>query len=162
MRVGKVTDNWTPEGKQLMKELRELAELEVRIGYQRGKGAVTSADDDKSRADLVDIAMWNELGTVNIPSRPFMRDSADKHMEDINHMLAAQKDALLKGATAREILNTIGLFQQDLIQTEIEQGDFVANAPSTIKKKGSDKPLIDTGTMKNSVHYQIVKKGSMD
>ena len=79
-----------------------------------------------------------------------------------SQMVAAQKDALLEGATAKDILNTIGLFQQDLIQTEIEQGDFVANAPATIKRKGSDKPLVDTGTMKNSVHYYIVKKGSMD
>lgn len=165
--MGKVTDTWTPEGERFMKELRELASLEVRIGYQRGETSIAS-DDDKSRADLVDIAMWNEFGTsskfgnANIPSRPFMRDSVDKHMEAINHMLMAQKDVLLDGATAKAILNTVGLFQQDLIQTEIEQGDFIANAPSTIKKKGSDKPLIDTGTMKNSVHYYIVKKGSMD
>lgn len=158
--MGKVTDNWTPEGRRLMKELRELEGLEVRIGYQRG--TLSGNPDDSSRADLVDIAMWNEFGTVNIPSRPFMRDSVDKHEAAINHMLTAQKDALLHGATAREILNTAGLFQQDLIQTEIEQGDFVANAPATVRKKGSDKPLIDTGTMKNSVHYQIVKKGSMD
>ncbi len=158
--MGKVTDNWTPEGKQFMKTLRELTELEVRIGYQRG--TLSGNPDNSSRADLVDIAMWNEFGTVNIPSRPFMRDSVDKHEAAINHMLTAQKDALLHGATAREILNTAGLFQQDLIQTEIEQGDFVANAPTTIMKKGSDKPLIDTGTLKNSVHHIVVKKGSMD
>lgn len=158
--MGKVTDNWTPEGKQFMKTLRELTELEVRIGYQRG--TLSGNPDNSSRADLVDIAMWNEFGTVNIPSRPFMRDSVDKHEAAINHMLTAQKDALLHGATAREILNTAGLFQQDLIQTEIEQGDFVANAPTTIRKKGSDKPLIDTGTLKNSVHHIVVKKGSMD
>ena len=152
--MGKVTDNWTPEGKQFMKTLRELTELEVRIGYQRG--TLSGNPDNSSRADLVDIAMWNEFGTVNIPSRPFMRDSVDKHEAAINHMLTAQKDALLHGATAREILNTAGLFQQDLIQTEIEQGDFVANAPTTITKKGSDKPLIDTGTLKNSVHHLFV------
>lgn len=156
--MGKVTDNWTPEGQRLMKALRELEGLEVRIGYQRGQ----VVSDDQSRADLVDIAMWNEFGTVSIPSRPFMRDSVDKHIPAINHMLMVQKDALLEGATAKDILSTVGLFQQDLVQTEIEQGDFVANKKSTIKKKGSDKPLIDTGTMKNSVHYQIVKKGSMD
>lgn len=158
----KVTDNWTAEGRQFMKTLRELAELEVRIGYQREQGAGTNAVDDKPRADLVDIAMWNELGTANSPSRPFMRDSVDKHLASINHMLMAQKDALLHGASARKILNTAGLFQQDLIQTEIEQGDFIANADATIRNKGSNKPLIDTGTMKNSVHYYIVKKGSMD
>lgn len=161
--MGKVTDNWTPEGRQFMKNLRELAGLEVRIGYQREQGAGDDTDDDdRPRADLVDIALWNEFGTEHIPARPFLRDSVDKHMAAINHMLMAQKDAILHGATARETLNTAGLFQQDLIQTEIEQGDFVANADATIRKKGSDKPLIDTGTMKDSVHYYIVKKGSMD
>ena len=157
--MGKVSDNWTPEGERFMKELRELASLEVRIGYQRGQEAGYSGD---TRADIADIAMWNELGTVNIPSRPFMRDSVDKHMDDIAQLIMAQKDAFQNGATARQILNTIGVFQQDLVQTEIEQGDFVANAEATIKRKGSDKPLIDTGTMKNSVHYYIVQKGSMD
>ncbi|MFG6334790.1 MAG: hypothetical protein K1W20_04865 [Lachnospiraceae bacterium] len=157
--MGKVTDTWTSEGKRFMATLQELAGMEVRIGYQRG---TLHLNDDGSRADLVDIAMWNEFGTENMPSRPFMRDSVDKHMQAINHVLLSQKDALLKGASAKDVLNTVGLFQQDLIQTEIEQGDFVANASSTIEKKGSDKPLIDTGTMKNSVHFQIVKKGSMD
>lgn len=157
--MGKVTDSWTPEGERFMKTLQELAGLEVRIGYQRG---IVISDGGSSRADLVDIALWNELGTENIPSRPFMRDSVDKHKQEIGKVIAAQKPALLKGATAKEVLSTLGLFQQDLMQAEIKQGSFVANAPSTIKKKKSDKPLIDTGTMKNSVHYQIVKKGSMD
>ena len=150
-----VKDEWTDEGKKFMKELRELAELEVRIGYQAGE-----AEDNG--VDMTDIAMWNELGTEHAPSRPFMRDSVDKHIPAINHMLMDQKDALLSGRTAKEILNTVGIFQKDLMQTEIEQGEFAANAPATIKKKGSDKPLIDTGRMKNSVNYQIVKKGSAD
>lgn len=167
--MGKVTDNWTPEGQRFMKELRELAELEVRIGYQRDEEAESSNDDDddEPRANVVDVAMWNELGTANIPSRPFMRDSVDKHMAAINHVLTAQKDALLNGASAREILGTVGLFQQDLIQSEIKDGDFVANKPGTIAKKkkkglGPYKPLIDNGTMRDSVHFHIVKKGSMD
>ena len=161
--MGKVTDTWTSEGKQFMKTLRELAELEVRIGYQREQGPGVDTDDDgRPRADLVDIALWNELGTENIPSRPFMRDSVDKYKQDIGKMITAQKDALLKGATAKGVLDVLGLFQQGLIQTEIKEGDFVANAPTTIRKKGSDKPLIDTGTLKNSIHYIVVKKGSMD
>ena len=60
------------------------------------------------------------------------------------------------------MLNNLGLFQRDLIQTEMKEGDFIANTDPTIKKKKSDKPLIDTGTLKNSVHHIVVKKGSMD
>lgn len=151
-----VKDEWTPEGKKFMEELKELASLEVRIGFQHGIA------QEENGADICDIAAWNELGTEHAPSRPFMRDSVDKHLPAINHMMMSQKDALLSGATAKYILNTVGLFQKDLMQTEIEQGDFVANAPETIRRKGSDKPLIDTGQMKNSVNYQIVKKGSAD
>ena len=33
------------------------------------------------------------------------------------------------------------------------------NAPSTIRKKGSDKPLIDTGRLRQSVNYVIKPKG---
>lgn len=151
-----VKDEWTPEGKKFMEELKELASLEVRIGFQHGIA------QEENGTDICDIAAWNELGTEHAPSRPFMRDSVDKHLPAINHMMMSQKDALLSGATAKYILNTVGLFQKDLMQTEIEQGDFVANAPETIRRKGSDKPLIDTGQMKNSVNYQIVKKGSAD
>ncbi len=163
--MGKVTDTWTREGKQFMKTLRELAELEVRIGYQREQGPGVDTDDDgRPRADLVDIALWNEFGVEsnNVPSRPFMRDSVDKHIAAIDHALMAQKDALLKGATAKSVLNDLGLFQRDLIQTEMKEGDFVANADSTIEKKKSAKPLIDKGHLKDLVQYQIVKKGSMD
>lgn len=147
-----VEDRWTPEGERLMKELKELAELEVRIGFQRGK-----ASDNGT--DLTDIAMWNELGTEHIPSRPFMRDSVDKHKEEITEFMKAQGKTLAGGASARKVLETIGVFQKDLIQTEIKQGSFVANAPATIRRKGSDKPLIDTGQMRNSVNFWIGEKG---
>lgn len=147
-----VEDRWTPEGQRLMKELKELADLEVRIGFQRGK-----ASDNGT--DLTDIAMWNELGTEHIPSRPFMRDSVDKHKAEIVEFMKAQGKTLVAGASARSVLEKIGVFQKDLIQTEIEQGSFVANAPATIRRKGSDKPLIDTGQMKNSVNFWIGKKG---
>lgn len=139
-----------------MKQLHELGKLEVRIGYQYGQA------QEEDGTDICDIAMWNELGTEHIPSRPFMRDSVDKHLSEINQMMISQKDALLRGYTAKDILNTVGLFQKDLIQTEIEQGDFVANLPRTIQRKGSEKPLIDTGTMRNSVNYVICRKGEYD
>ena len=123
-----VEDRWTKEGEAFMKQLRELAELEIRVGYQRKQGTGSSTDNDEPRADLVDIAMWNELGTENIPSRPFMRDSVDKHRTAIDHVMMEQEKALQEGASAKKILETVGLFMKDLIQTEIEQGDFVANS----------------------------------
>lgn len=145
-----------------MKELKELAELEVRVGFQR------NGSTEEDGTEIIDIAMWNEFGTEgkyggeHIPSRPFMRNSMDKHVPAIEHALMAVGKDFLKGAPARTTLETIGVFQKDVMQTEIEQGSFVKNSDPTIRRKGSDKPLIDTGQMKNSVNFWIGKKGSDD
>lgn len=136
-----------------MKQLNELKTLQVRVGYQ----ADELSDEGVS---LMDIAMWNELGTVNSPSRPFLRQSFDDHETEIRAFAAAQIKKLVAGtATAQDVLQAIGTYQKGLVQATIESGTFEPNAPSTISKKGSDKPLIDTGRMRQSVNYVIQKKG---
>lgn len=62
--------------------------------------------------------------------------------------------------TAEQSLKQIGVFGVGLVQEKIESGSYEPNAPSTIRKKKSDKPLIDTGKMRQSVKYVIRKKGS--
>lgn len=153
-----VVDKLTPEGKKFMKELEELGKLQVRVGFQHGR-EISQADG----TDMCDIAAWNELGTSNgIPSRPFMRDSVDKHADEVNRMLEEQATLLKRGVSAKQILKNLGEFQKGMIQQEILDGQFEPNAESTIRKKKSDKPLIDTGHMLQSVNYQICQKGEYD
>lgn len=152
------SDKLTKEGKKFYKELEKLKQLKVHVGYQSGETEVSS-DGEASGADLCEIAVYNELGTATIPSRPFMRDSVDKHADQINAFIVAQKKLFAQGKiTAEQMLNAIGVFQKGLVQNEIVDGEFVPNAPSTIKRKGSDRPLIDTGKMRQSVNYVIKKK----
>lgn len=151
----KVTDRVTADGEKFKQTIEELKRLEVRIGIQQGAGS-------EDGVDLVDIAMFNELGTVHIPSRPFLRDSVDAHADEINSFLQSTKNNLLKGGSAETALKRIGVFQKGLIQKEIRDGDFVPNSPATIKKKGSDRPLIDTGRMRQSINYVIQEKGASD
>lgn len=62
-----------------------------------------------------------------------------------------------------EMLMNIGMLVKGLMQEEIVRGSFAPNSPATIRKKGEGKPpLIDSGTMRQSVNYQIVQKGSYD
>lgn len=150
----KVTDKITADGKKLQKILKELADKEVRVGFQQGK---TTEEDG---TDVCDIAAWNELGTVNMPSRPFLRMSVDDNSDKINSFMSAQKRSIINGEPADRILKKIGIFQKDLIQEKITEGSFEPNAPSTIKAKGSSKPLIDTGRMRQSVNFEIKQKGS--
>lgn len=151
-----VIDRMTAEGRQFQQILKDLAKLEVRIGFQHGQAT------EEDGTDICDVAAWNELGTVNSPPRPFLRKSVDENEEKINHFLQSKKADLIRGVPAEQILKEIGLFQKDLIQEKITEGSFQANAASTIRKKGSNKPLIDTGRMRQSVNYMVKKKGSDD
>ncbi len=147
-------DNLTPEGKKFFEEIEKLKKLQVRVGYQQG-----DAQEDDG-VDLLDVAMWNELGTSRAPSRPFMRKSVDENADKINAFLKAQLKKLARGeTTAEQILKAVGVFQKGLVQAKIKDGDFEPNAPRTIQRKGSDKPLIDTGRMRQSVNFVITQKG---
>lgn len=148
-----IKDEWTAEGKQLKKALEELAKLECFIGYQRG-------EKSEDGVDMCDIAAWNELGTSRgIPSRPFIRNTVDLHADDINKRLDSCVKMIMKGKTAEEALKKMGLYLKQQVQKEITDGSFAPNSPATIKKKGSDHPLIDTGQLRNSVNFKIQPKG---
>ena len=149
----KVTDRLTPDGRRFMQQIKELSELKVRIGFQQGEA------QEEDGTDICDVAAWNELGTSNIPSRPFLRKSVDENEQVINDFLKDEMAMLKNGTPAEQILKEIGIFQKGLIQEKILDGDYVPNAASTIRKKGSAQPLIDTERMRQSVNYVIKKKG---
>ena len=150
----KIRDTVTADGKKFEKLLKELSDKEVRVGFQHGQAT------EEDGTDVCDVAMWNELGTENMPSRPFLRKSVDENESKIKEFLEGEVKALVNGADVEQILKEIGLFQKDLIQEKITEGSFASNADSTIQRKGSSKPLIDTGRMRQSVNYVIQKKGS--
>ena len=53
-----------------------------------------------------------------------------------------------------KVLGRFGQMVQGLIQIQIANTFTPPNAPSTIKKKGFNKPLVDTGVMLQSVSHQ--------
>ena len=100
----KIRDRMTPDGIRFQKMLKELADKEVRIGFQHGK----ATEDDGT--DVCDVAAWNELGTVNMPSRPFLRKSVDENEDRINGFLQSTKADLVKGVPAEQILLRLQLY----------------------------------------------------
>ena len=149
-------DRLTPEGQKFFREIEKLKKLQVRVGYQEGE---KTYDEGGKPVDLLDVAMFNELGTSRTPSRPFMRDSVDDNADKISSACKSKLKALASGQkTAEQVLKELGVMQVGLVQATIRDGEFAPNAPSTIARKGSDKPLIDTGQMRQSVHYVITEK----
>lgn len=146
-------DRLTPEGERFFAEIKKLTELQVFVGFQAGE-----VTDDRG-VDMAQIAMFNELGTATSPSRPFLRMSVDENEDKIRAMGGKNLRDVTSGGTAETVLKQTGAFGVSLVQEKIGSGSFEPNAPSTVRKKGSDHPLIDTGRMRQSVKYVIKKKG---
>ena len=145
-----------PEGEAAIKKLEELRNVVIEVGFQADK---TAKDGETT---LAEIAYFNHYGTLDesgqvlIPARPFM-DTLD-HRKDELFQFSGQ--ALENCGTPREVAESIGSEAKSMIQEAIRNDDWAPNAPSTIKKKGSDKPLIDTGTMRQNVEFVIKGGGS--
>ena len=108
---------------------------------------------------VTQVAVWNEFGTINAPARPFIRQSVKRGKPEVILKTTMEFGKQMLGSCNGEaVLRASGECMKDNVVKEIERGNFVPNAPATIAKKGSDKPLIDTGQMKNSVIYAIVSK----
>lgn len=134
----------------IVRELEKAKGMEVAVGILEG-----SQNEGDS---IAEYATYNEFGTDNIPSRPFMATSFDENVAAINSDFKRQADAMVQGKrTANEALTVIGQKHAGRIQTTITGRNFLPRlAPSTIAaKKGSTKTLVDTGAMANAVHISI-------
>lgn len=148
----KSLNDLTPEGKKFFQQLKELESLEIAVGFQRG----TQNEDG---VDVVDYASFNELGTSDIPSRPFMKQSFENHEPELFQACKKVHTVLSQGGTCNSSLNELGVFLKTLIQREITEGGFEPNSELTVLIKGSDTPLIDSNLMRESVNYVIRKGG---
>jgi hypothetical protein len=148
-------DKLTAEGKKFFKMIEELAELEVRIGYEHGDAV------DNNGVDIADVAMFNEVGMSRAPARPFMRKSVDNNEDTISKFCQVQAGKIVQGGSAQQVLSSIGSMQVGLIQDTITKSKSwaVPNAPATVKRKKSDTPLVDEGRLLQSPKYVIQKKG---
>lgn len=143
-------------GQKLYKQINELKEGQVFIGFPEGEATHTGPDGES--ADMALIAAYNEYGTSTTPARPFLKQTVDSNQDKIKAMCKQTVKDISDGKPTEGCLKRLGAFGVGLVQETITNGSFAPNNPQTIKRKGSDKPLIDTGQMRQSVHYIIRKK----
>ena len=101
-------------------------------------------------------AMWQEYGTSRgIPARPFLRNTMYENEARFASFIMPYIQNVMEGGSADEVFSALGPFMVQAIQRTIAAGGFAPNAPSTIKKKGSSKPLIDTGSMYGAITFNV-------
>jgi hypothetical protein len=119
----------------------------VKIGFPAG-----AAD-----GGVISRAVWNNFGTSRgIPERPFMQNSMRGNQGKYRAALKTSAAKILRGETSLQVvMQKLGIVGQGDIQAEITALMSPPNAPSTIRQKGSSKPLIDSGEMRNSVTFKV-------
>lgn len=92
---------------------------------------------------------------IKIPPRPWLDVGVASATAEY---LSIIKEGIEAGLNEDQILEQIGVSAEGAVKQYIRDLKDPPNAPSTIKKKGSDNPLIDTGAMMQSVTYKIQRQ----
>lgn len=155
--------------RDLQDAIGKAADKEVAVGIMKG-------------GEELKKAMANEFGTDRIPERPFMRQTFDKVIDEIQKMKSeAIRQIIFDDVKPGRALSKIGVFYRQQVRAAIRNREFEPNADSTLERKLgkiSDKkkqerirkhiakvgkaaatrgpiPLIDTGKMVQSIQVEV-------
>lgn len=123
--------------------------------YRRGHAL---GIDDESQPNGFRV-MFVLRKSVDIPSRPFIRFTLDHYADSWAEKFADLAfQMLLEKLTPDEVLNSLGKSMVKDMQMVIDKYNSIPNAPLTEERKGFNNPLIDTGNLRDSIDYLIIKK----
>lgn len=133
---------------------------EVRVGIFGSE----AKRDDGGFINNPELGVVQEFGSKskNIPARSFLRMPLELKMKDLVKWLQRQnwEEAIIED-DIESILEKLGLKAENVIDDAFDTkgfGQWASNKPATIKRKGSDAPLIDLGELRRSITSRVVKR----
>ena len=136
--------------------VRALENGFVKVGFPSG-GPISSES-----INVAQKAAFNEYGSAehNVPPRPFMKQAMELNRQKLRWLSAGLMSRVQRLLLSpRQALGILGEAHSGQIRSTIQtDGHFARNAPSTIAKKGDDKPLIETSQMMNAITHKVVLK----
>lgn len=137
----------------LLKNVKVSKKSYTKVGYQRKD----QKKEKESDVLVVDVAIANEFGTNKIPARSFIRTYFEGNKNKLAKLgMALYMDVIIGKKTPKLALGQLGEYTKAGIQKKIDEIIYPPNAPETIAKKKSSKPLIDTGQLRASVTHEEV------
>lgn len=131
--------------RKLEKEIKRItSDKTVLVGIHEDAGSTD--DGDLTMAQLGAVL---HFGTQKIPPRPWLDVGVKSGTQDYLEVIQNHSDDI---DNALEIVGQIAVGKVQQYMTDLQSP---ANALSTIAKKGSSNPLIDTGALRQSVTYSI-------
>lgn len=143
--------------------LGEKAEGRLKLGKVKvGKKSKTVTEGDSTLTNA-DIGLIHEKGSksAGIPRRSFLEVPLTTKMPTLMQKVGA---ALLEGVNKTNILEAygkLGAIAEGVVLMAFNTsgfGTWPANKPSTIARKGSSRPLIDSAQLRQSIAHRVVSK----
>ena len=125
--------------------------LEITIGIHAADGDAAHGEDGVTVAE---IGAFHEFGAATVPQRSFIRGWYDEALAsgELRDLFASQMKLVLQGKlTEAQAGERIALACQASVQKRIVKHIPPPLAQSTIDRKGSSTPLIDTGQLRASI-----------
>lgn len=140
---------------RIKSEIEKIDKSYVKVGVLEEAGAYEEGQT------IAQVAGWNEYGTTRIPARPFMRQTFEKYGDEIQTQIKGFLGKIIDGKESVAVaLKKVGEMAKGKIQKTISSGQFAENRPATKEQKGAkkNKPLIDTGRLRQSINYEVTEK----
>jgi len=134
---------------------KEFSGKVAQIGFPKG-------EEYPDGTSVAYVATIHEYGApeANIPPRPFFYPTiAEKKRDWVKLIEDDIADVIMGNKSVDDVLELVGIVAHTDIQEKIESITSPKLSPITIQRKGSEKPLIDTGYMHSSVTSKVAKAG---
>jgi hypothetical protein len=112
-------------------------------------------------ADTIPMAMIaavHEFGSPEhgIPERSFLRGGIRRGIPKFQRLNILNLRCVLLGSkTIEQAIGQLGAVAAGEVKREFTAGTFAPNRPATIARKGSSRPLIDSGSLRQSITWVV-------
>lgn len=145
---------------RILDNVQKLGTIQVKVGAV-GRDAMRKHPSRKET--VADVLLWNEFGARNhqgerTPARMPLRRTFTSTNQAVYAMgLGVAHRAVTLKQSATTAMRWMGEQAVDAIRVTIAKGLKPNNAARTVKRKGFDHPLIETGVLWASMAYRLIR-----
>ena len=145
----------------LASELRTLNLSTVRLGVT---GPVADEIHPVAKVPNGVLAKWLHFGTDTMPARPFVDQGVSLIRTEARTAWRKAARDIARGAKVVDALRPLAKLGASAVQDAVDDANSWVSwqlSERTINRKGHDRHLIDTGTIRDAIGYGIVHGGKV-
>lgn len=149
--IGSKTNRLVVEENETHAQYKKRVNDNLKSGHPLEGAELTNAE----------IGYVHEFGIGKMPRRSFLEMPLNLKIPDYYKTLGDKFLKAINEGNIRKMYVDLGIKAEGIIQDAFSSsgyGNWQANAPETIEKKGSSRPLIDTAQLRKSISSDVITK----